>query len=481
MLLLLAWMLWLYRRPVGNDDEIDPHPNIVATNLEQTRTGPPDEKPFQPQIIEEEIFQTIDSGVHQSVYNNDFDDGSFNEWDPVSSNVKEARILKQQSIVVGSQGNEACVIDERNQFVGVEPPFVEAKKATLASQPSIKRDRAKLYSPNSSFTPVKRSTQEKEFLAAGNDGEESERKTSTSSMNILIRRDTIVAPNEVSCFEGELQNNRYDIHPPHHLQMEDGDSDEDNEVAQAFLESRAEPEGEEGGSEEEMQYTTPHGTKITINHEAAGRIHSIVVKDKKQQPKPKPKVQKNTKIRIASPRMRATSPRVRAENISPTIISMSQDDLVHLVVETNQPDSDMVSREHVVVPEPIIMPKQAPKTMAKPPTPTKTKPPTPTKPKPPSPTKKQNNVGKLPPQPKKFKDPNFLDKHKKQVTDFDAIMNKRKKFVDTMDDAGRLLGQIAHRDEKLAGGRRELSKHWLKIKDAVHKRQYLKFNDKPMR
>ena len=161
---------------------------------------------------------------------------------------------------------------------------------------------------------------------------------------------------------------------------------QDNEVAQAFLESRAEPEGEEGGSEEEMQYTTPHGTKITINHEAAGRIHSIVVKDKKQQPKPKP--QKNTKIRIASPRMRATSPRVRAENVSPTIISMSQDDLVHLVVETNQPDANMLSREHVIVPEPIIMAKQAPKAMAKPPSPTK--------PKPPSPTKKQNNVGKLP-------------------------------------------------------------------------------------
>jgi len=28
-------------------------------------------------------------------------------------------------------------------------------------------------------------------------------------------------------------------------------------------------------------------------------------------------------------------------------------------------------------------------------------------------------------------------------------MNKRKKFVDTMDNAGRLLGQIAHRDEKV--------------------------------
>lgn len=28
-------------------------------------------------------------------------------------------------------------------------------------------------------------------------------------------------------------------------------------------------------------------------------------------------------------------------------------------------------------------------------------------------------------------------------------MNRRKKFVDTMDNAGRLLGQIAHRDEKV--------------------------------
>lgn len=32
---------------------------------------------------------------------------------------------------------------------------------------------------------------------------------------------------------------------------------------------------------------------------------------------------------------------------------------------------------------------------------------------------------------------------------FQTIMKKRKKYVDTMDDAGRLLGQIAHRDEKV--------------------------------
>ena len=32
---------------------------------------------------------------------------------------------------------------------------------------------------------------------------------------------------------------------------------------------------------------------------------------------------------------------------------------------------------------------------------------------------------------------------------FQTIMKKRKKYVDTMDNAGRLLGQIAHRDEKV--------------------------------
>jgi len=216
-----------------------------------------------------------------------------------------------------------------------------------------------------------------------------------------------------------------------------------------------------------MQYTTLNGTKVTITHEAAGRIHSIVVKDKQKQQKTKKPVQeKQTKIRIASPRMRATSPRVRAENVSPTIISMTQNteqaekDMVHLVVNTNQLNVNTLSREHVIVPE------EAPKTFAKPK---------------PNVTKPKGNVGKLPPQPKKFKDPNYLEKQKKKVTDFDQIMNRRKKFVDTMDDAGRLLGQIAHRDEKISGGRRQLSKHWLKIKDAVRRRQYLNFKDKQMR
>ena len=88
-----------------------------------------------------------------------------------------------------------------------------------------------------------------------------------------------------------------------------------------------------------MQYTAQNGTKVTITHEAAGRIHSIRVKDK---PPPKP-----TKIRIASPRMRATSPRVRAENISPTIISVEQEEMVHLVVNHHQMNVDTSSTEQV--------------------------------------------------------------------------------------------------------------------------------------
>lgn len=89
-----------------------------------------------------------------------------------------------------------------------------------------------------------------------------------------------------------------------------------------------------------MQYTAQNGTKVTITHEAAGRIHSIRVKDK---PPPKP-----TKIRIASPRMRATSPRVRAENISPTIVSIDQEEMVHLVVnQQQQMNVDTSSTEQV--------------------------------------------------------------------------------------------------------------------------------------
>jgi len=396
MLLLLAWMLWLYRYPDENDHDSAEEEREVETSIHshhlKESVGEKQSGDEKNRIIEEEVFQAIDDVTQQSAYDN-FDDWEF------QSGVKEPRILKQPSIV-GYHGNEASIINEP-KVLAVEETFVKTELNTLASEPVNQR---RLHSPNSSFTPVQRS---KENLLSTGEGKE--RKTSTSSLNIVIHGDNVVAPNEVSVFEADLHH-QYQLSPYHA-------EDEDSEVAQAFFNDNESNEEEE----EDMQYTAQNGTKVTITHEAAGRIHSIRVKDK---PPPKP-----TKIRIASPRMRATSPRVRAENISPTIISVEQEEMVHLVVNHHQMNVDTSSTE----------------------------------------------------QPRKFKDPNFLNKQKKQLTDFDQIMNRRKKFVDTMDNAGRLLGQIAHRDEKISGGRRQLSPHWLKIKDAVRRRKYLQFKDKQMR
>ena len=155
-------------------------------------------------IVEEEIFQTIDAVTQQSA-NDSFDDWQF------PSDVKEARIFKQQSIIA-NHGDEACVINEPSVLVVSEEAFVKTDMNTLASQPSVKNDQPRLYSPNSSFTPVQRS-RENNLLSTG-DGEEKERKNSTSSLNIEIRRDNGVAPNEVSVFEADLHHH-YQLSPYH--------------------------------------------------------------------------------------------------------------------------------------------------------------------------------------------------------------------------------------------------------------------------
>ena len=77
---------------------------------------------------------------------------------------------------------------------------------TLASKPV---NQLRLHSPNSSFTPVKRSKED--LLSAG---ENKERKTSTSSLNIVIHGDNVVAPNEVSVFEADLHH-QYQLSPYH--------------------------------------------------------------------------------------------------------------------------------------------------------------------------------------------------------------------------------------------------------------------------
>lgn len=88
---------------------------------------------------------------------------------------------------------------------------------------------------------------------------------------------------------------------------------------------------------------------------------------------------------------------------------------------------------------------------------------------------------KKPSRSKSVKSPRELEEEKEGSTDFMAIMQRRKKYVDTMDDAGRLLGQIAHRDEKIHGNKVVLSRNWSLIKEAVRRKQYLSFKDKVMK
>lgn len=128
---------------------------------------------------------------------------------------------------------------------------------------------------------------------------------------------------------------------------------QDSEVAQAFSH-----DDHQQHHEHDMHYKTLNRTKVTVKHEAAGKIHSIVVKDKQQQPaaaKTNLSPPKQTKMRIASPRMRATSPRVRAENVSPIVISMTQkpeEEMVHLVVNAhNQLDVSTTSHDFTTAPE----------------------------------------------------------------------------------------------------------------------------------
>lgn len=88
-----------------------------------------------------------------------------------------------------------------------------------------------------------------------------------------------------------------------------------------------------------MQYAVQTGTKVIVKHEAAGRIHSIRVKDKQ--------LSKPTKIRIASPRMPGLSLGTRTENISPTIVSIEQEEMVHLNVNHHQTNVGTSSTEQV--------------------------------------------------------------------------------------------------------------------------------------
>ena len=68
-----------------------------------------------------------------------------------------------------------------------------------------------------------------------------------------------------------------------------------------------------------------------------------------------------------------------------------------------------------------------------------------------------------------------VEKHTAKLSDFDKIMQRRKKFTDSMHNAGSIIGQIAHRDDTIEGRAKSLSPNWLKIKDCVKLKKYLEY------
>lgn len=225
---------------------------------------------------------------------------------------------------------------------------------------------------------------------------------------------------------------------------------EDSEVESLFT-------SDDSGNQLDVHCTPTHGTHMKVSSESVGRIHSIVIKA--------PKSEKKTRIRCSSPRMTATSPRIRAEGAPGTDF-----DMVHLVVNKQKPAT---KTDFVLTPRKENLP-----------------------------FKQNEEVDEVISQVinddfVESDNPEFtLDEEKPRESqssqkklltkqpaagesDFDVIMNQRKKYVDTIDHTGRLLAQFGHRDEKIQGGTNVLSKHWSKLKDAVKKKQYLSFKDNP--
>ena len=60
-----------------------------------------------------------------------------------------------------------------------------------------------------------------------------------------------------------------------------------------------------------------------------------------------------------------------------------------------------------------------------------------------------------------------------QASDFEAIMNRRKKYVDTMDNTGRLLGEIRQQGD---GKKMNLSQNWIQVRDCARMKAYHKYD-----
>ena len=246
------------------------------------------------------------------------------------------------------------------------------------------------------------------------------------------------------------------------------DDDEDDEIHSAF--------------------TSLHrGTRIHVSsNNETSKIHSIDVKPE----------QGATRMHIRSPVMRIKTSKARVESESPVhILSIHQDDddddeidKTHLVVNTQTPEykeGNVHSHEHIKEPlkESIVnvelqnqdyvdgKPAGEPKVKVE--------------------LIDPDSNGNFQLRDSKVtlkKTPDQLaaervmrgqghsvERPAANLSEFEKIMQRRKKYTDVMYNAGNIIGQIAHRDDKVDGRAKKLSPNWLKIKQCVKSKAYLKY------
>jgi len=478
MLLLLAWFLWLHKQQnrnvdadadgdlvIGLDTGVNIHGNaldIVEEDIINASISNEDEL-----VGFEDLTQIDDEFVTATIIDED-------ETVPIDFNLEKEGIefseinlqndeeqLRQAKL--SSQESFKRLPSEDLNVSNASDDFLEhdeVKTAKLLSQISFKKDRGEVKkfqrspgSPFHNFSPIKTAVDcsnkndNNSYNEPSADQDNLRNAHHISDLNLVINGSHNVHQNFVSCIEDDVN------------------TIEDNEVEAAF---KSETLTDKTKEEEDMHYTALPGTRVHIKKEPAGRIHSIVVTDKKTETKP-------SRIRCKSPSMRAVSPRMHIET-KPHVTEHSED-MVHLVVNTHNrldvhTDSIIQSNHH------------SPKQKVPPPVAKKVKQEVVEEFMPVDYVTEvesgnpdfqfQDNVGKLQKQDSKKKAPTFLEKPVAEVTDFDTVMRKRKKMVDTMDDAGRMLGQIAHHD---VSGVRNISKNWVKVKEAVRTKKYLSFKD----
>ncbi|XP_057314831.1 uncharacterized protein LOC130656009 [Hydractinia symbiolongicarpus] len=377
---------------------------------------------------------------------------------PTSQNINKSVFQTNFSSHTGEgKSDELDISTSSDDFLesDVQNENTHVGTAKVFSQPSFKKSRGNMEKIKQSLgTPTEDDhvnisepvnfSPHSDFLNKDNSFHDSDH---ISSVKLLVHSKAKDGKQGVSIVEKDIAV------APVDLQLHSDDvTPEDNEVESLFT-------NDNSRNQLDVQCTPTHGTHMKVSSESAGRIHSIVIKA--------PKSEKKTRIRCSSPRMTATSPRIRAEGAPGTDF-----DMVHLVVNKQKPatKTDFVltpRKENVSLPfkqneevDEVIYPVINYDFVEN--------------------GNPEFILDEEKPRKSQFSQKKLLTKQSAAgESDFDVIMNRRKKYVDTIDHTGRLLGQFGHRDEKIQGGTKVLSKHWSKLKDAVKKKQYLSFEDNP--